>query len=241
MFPVPMKKLLLALTFIFLVTPGYGQEEKIAFSEAISIHLPKYKEHADKAYRTDNIERANFLFDSLINHHLVGTYLDNFQVKNLKKKDVHLTEFNKPVYLITSASWVVNTEGEVPALNKLADQYYDQVDFVMLFWDRRSTAKGVAKKYSKHIKILYVDELQNNSPYVIKMMKHSLGFPTSFLLNKDKKIVDIRRKVSHAYGIDFEKSFNLNFDAFESSISLLLIKDSSRYSQNLQESSNFTP
>lgn len=226
-----MRKLLLViLTFSFVVS-SYAQQDPILFSEALTLHLPKYKEHADKAYRTNNIERANFLFDSLINYGLKGSRLDNFKVKDLKKKPVSLDEFTKPVYLTTYASWIVPTEGEIPALNKLAEKYNDQVDFVMLFWDSHSTTKKLAKKYHKNIKILYVDELQNNSSYVIKMMKHSLGFPTSFLLSKDKNIIDLRRKISHPFGIDFEKSFDLNYNSFSNAISLLLIKDSSQYSQ----------
>lgn len=157
--------------------------------------------------------------------------MDNFKVKNLKQKPVSLDEFTKPVYLTTNASWIVPTEGEIPALNKLAEKYGDQVDFVILFWDNHSTTKDLAKKYHKNVKILYVDESKNNSPYVIKMMKHSLGLPTTFLLNKDKNIIDIRRKVSHAFGIEFEKSFDLNYNSFTSAISLLLINDSSQYSQ----------
>lgn len=224
-------KFLLVILTLFITGFSYAQQEAISFSEALSTSLSKYKEQADKAYRKNNFERANFLFDSLIDHALKGSRLDNFKVKDLKKKNVALDEFSKPVYLTTNASWIVPTEGEIPALNKLAEKYADQVDFVLLFWDNHSTTKKLAQKYHKNIKILYVDEIQNNSPYVIKMMKHSLGFPTSFLLNRDKKIIDIRRKVSHPYGIDFERSYELNFDSFSKAISMLLIKDSGQYSQ----------
>ncbi len=223
------KFFLLILTCSCLLT-SYGQQEQISFSQALSLHLPKYKKHADKAYRTQNVERATFLFDSLVNHCLKGSRMDNFKVKDLRKKSVLLDEFHKPVYLTTYASWIAPTAGEIPALNKLADKYHEQVDFVMLFWDDRETAKQLAQKYSDNISILYVDEMQNTSPHVIKMMKHSLGFPTSFLMDKDKKILDIRRKISHPFGIEFEKSFNLNYDAFSNALSLLLIKDSSQYS-----------
>lgn len=226
-----MKPLLVILT-LFITGFSYSQQEQISFSEALTLNLPKYKEKADKAYRTNNPERANFLFDSLVNYGLKGSRLDNFRVKDLKKKDVVLDEFTKPVYLTTYASWIVPTEGEIPALNKLAEKYSDEVDFVLLFWDNHKTTKDLAGKYHKNIKVLYVDEMQNNSPYVIKMMKHSLGFPTSFLLNKEKRIIDIRRKVSHPYGIDFEKSYDLNFNSLSKAISLLLIKDSSQYSQS---------
>ncbi|MGB7785427.1 MAG: TlpA disulfide reductase family protein [Salinimicrobium sp.] len=224
-----MLRILLIFNLLFIVA-SYGQEEQLSFSEAISIHLPKYKEKADKAYRLKNVERAEFLFDSLVNNCLKGSRLDDFQVRNLKKDPVRLDEFQKPVYLMTNASWVVSNRGEIPALNKLAAKYHEQVDFVVLFWDNRQTVKDLAKQYDSHIKVLYVDELQNNSSYVVRSMKHSLGLPTTFLLDKDKKILDIRRKVSHAYGIDFEKSFNLNFDSFSKAISVLLIEDSSQYS-----------
>lgn len=210
--------------------PSFAQGDQITFSEALTLHLQKYKKHADKAYRTQDLERADFLFDSLVDYGLRGSRLDNFQVKDLKKKPVYLDEFKKPVYLTTYASWIVPTEGEIPALNQLAEKYGEQVDFIMLFWDNHKTTKKLAKNYHKNIKVLYVDEMQNNSPYVVKMMKHSLGLPTSFLLDRNKKILDIRRKVSHPYGIELEKSFELNFDALSSALSLLLIDDSSRYS-----------
>ncbi len=223
------KILLFTLTFSFFLTT-FAQEDQITFSEALGLHLKKYKIHADKAYRTQNMERADFLFDSLVDYGLKGTRLDNFKVKDLRKKPVHLDEFKKPVYLTTYASWIVPTEGEIPALNILAEKYGEQVDFVMLFWDDHRTTKRLAKNYHENIKVLYVDEIQNNSPYVVKMMKHSLGLPTSFLLDKNKKILDIRRKISHPYGIEFEKSFDINYDSLSSALSLLLIDESSRYS-----------
>lgn len=225
-----MRRYLIYIIIFSSLLTSYAQEDQIDFSEALSLHLPKYKERADKAYRIQDIQRAEFLFDSLIDYCLKGSRLDNFKVRNLKKKTVSLDEFEKPVYLTTYASWIAPTAGEIPALNQLAEKYSTQVDFIMLFWDDHETTKEQAKKYNNHIKILYVDELQNNSPHVIKMMKHSLGFPTSFLLDKDKKILDIRRKISHPFGTEFEKSFNLNYDAFSSALSLLLIRDSSRYS-----------
>lgn len=223
------KFLLLILTFFCFLTTS-AQQDQLTFSEALSLHLPKYKKHADKAYRTQNIERAQFLFDSLIDYCLKGSRLDNFKVKDIRKKTVYLDEFTKPLYLSTSASWIAPTAGEIPALNKLAEKYHSEVDFVMLFWDNNETTKELAKKYNKQIKVLYVDEIQNSHPHVIKMMKHSLGFPTSFLLDKDKKILDIRRKVSHPFGVEFEKSFTLNYDSFSNAVSLLLIEDSSQYS-----------
>ncbi|HET8753774.1 MAG TPA: redoxin domain-containing protein [Salinimicrobium sp.] len=226
-----MGKLLLFIFLLNSIVSASAQEENIYFSEAISTHLQKYQEKADKAYQKRNLERADFLFDSLVNNHLKGSYLDNFQVMDLNRKKVFLDEFSRPLFLITYASWLTPSEGEIPALNELAKEFEGQVDFVILLWDKFETAKELAKRYDPAIKILYVDELQNQSSYVVKTMKHSLGFPTSFLLSPEKQILDIRRGVSHAYGIDFKKSFDLNYDSFSEGISLLLIKESTHGSQ----------
>jgi hypothetical protein len=223
-----MLRLLLVINILFVVS-SYGQKEPVSFSHAISTHLPKYKEKADKAYRLNDVPRAEFLFDSLVKNCLKGSQMDNFKVKDLKNEVVSLDDFKKPVYLMTNASWVISTKGEISALNELVAKYHQQVDFVILFWDNRNATKDLAKKYDKRIKIFYVDELKNNSPYVVKTMKHSLGLPTAFLLNSDKEIIDIRRKVSHPYGIEFERSFDLNYDSFSRAISMLLVDDSSQY------------
>lgn len=219
-------RLLLLFLFLLCVSPsGFSQEERIYFSEAIATHLPKYQEKANKAYRVQDVERAQFLFDSLIEHCLKGSYLDNFKMHNLRKKEVLLDDFQKPVFLRTYASWLVPSEGEIPALNKLAEEYQTDLQIVVLFWDTRKAVKRLAKKFNSNITVLYLDELQNKSPGVIKTMKHSLGFPTTFLLDQDNRIVDIRRSISHPFGIDSGASFDLNYDSISNGISALLVKD----------------
>src|SRR5690606_40289986 len=101
-----MRKLLLFFLTQILVVSAFAQQEPVSFSQALSTHLPKYKLKADRAYRTQNIERADFLFDSLVKYGLKGSKMDNFKVKNLKKKEVSLDEFSNPVYLTTYASWI---------------------------------------------------------------------------------------------------------------------------------------
>ena len=227
-----MRKFLFVASLILTSISGSSQEETLYFSQAISNNLEKYEQQANTAYRQNDVERASFLFDSLVNHCLKGSYLDNFRVHNLKKDDVFLNDFQKPVFLRTYASWLVPSEGEVPALNELAKEYKNDIQIVVLFWDKHEVTKELAKKYHRNITVLYVDELQNDSSGVIKTMKHSLGFPTTFLLNRDKKIIDIRRSLSHPYGISPEKSFRMNYDSISEGISLLLLNDSNRLDPN---------
>ncbi|MDT0690232.1 thioredoxin family protein [Salegentibacter sp. F188] len=220
-----MRKLLL----VFLLLTGYisrpqaEKDDKVYFSEALAMHLPKYEKEARNAYRVNDYERGSALFDSLVKNSLRNSYIDNFRFYNLRKKPVQLYEFKKPVYLITYSSWCVQGKGEIPAINKLANKYKDQIDFVVLFWDKFSTVKDIAKKFNKYIKVVYVDERKNSDPFIIKNLKHSLGLPNYFLISGDKRIEDIRRSVFLPYNASEEKSYELNYELIEEGISNHLI------------------
>lgn len=86
--------------------------------------------------------------------------------------------------LMTYSSWRVPTKGEIPALNELATKYKRKVDFVVLFWSQKNKVRKAAKK---NIHIIYVDELKNRDAHIIKMLKHSIGSPTIFVIGSDKK------------------------------------------------------
>lgn len=205
--------LLIFTSFLVFKTSAQQGEEKVFFTEALALHLPKYERKAKDAYFYRDYERGKELFDSLVNFQLGGSYMDNFKFYSLKGKVTSLYEFKKPVYLITYASWCVTSKGEIPALNEMAEKYSAEIDFVVLFWDDQKAAKAAAKAYNKAITVVYVDELQNKNPYVIRMLKHSLGLPTTYLLDGEKKILDIRRGVTHYYGKSFDESLDANYNS----------------------------
>lgn len=217
-----MGKLLLTL-FLVCTFPAISQtnETKIFFSEAIGKNIRKYRTEAKLAYIRKNEERAQFLFDSLINHVVKGSYLDDFKVRKFSGRKINLHHFEKPIYLITYSSWCTTGIGEIPALNDVANSNYNEVDFVMLFWGSKKKIRKFKRQLSSKIKVLYVDEKENKNDFVIKTMKHSLGFPTSFFINKEKKIIDIRRNFLHHYSEDYTQSYNNNFQSFTSGVSLL--------------------
>ncbi|MGM0934094.1 MAG: TlpA family protein disulfide reductase [Bacteroidota bacterium] len=221
-----MKKILLVFLLIFSIKgwPQQKENDKISFSEALALHLPSYKQKAEKAYRLRNFEEAKVLFDSLVNYKLAGSFMDDFGFKNLKGKEVYLSKFKKPVYLLTYASWHVPGKGELPALNKLAEKYSKEIDFVVVFWDEKKTVKDLSKKFNQHISVLYVDETENEGAFVVQQLKHSLGLPTCFLLNEEKQIMKIKRSVFHPYGISEKESFDMNYEAIEEGIADHLLK-----------------
>ena len=71
--------------------------------------------------------------------------------------------------------------------------------------------------------------MQNNDSYVIKQLKHSLGLPTTFLIDGNKKILDIRRGVTHSFEKSFEESFDLNYNAIYDGIANQLLGEKNNY------------
>jgi thiol-disulfide isomerase/thioredoxin len=215
------RKLLYLFLLISFSALTQDLEPRNLFSKVIGENIKSYRAKSQDAYLENDFERAEFLFDSLINNIVNGSYLDNFKVRKLSGRKIELYDFDKPVLLMTYASWCTPGSGEIPALNEIAKKYHKEIDFVILFWDEKSNVKKATKDYNKHITIVYVDEKENTNDHIVETMKHSLGFPTSFFINEDKVIKDVRRGVLHHYNEEFEISFELNYNSFLNGISLL--------------------
>ena len=224
------KKLLL---LFFLITISAESQIEIddstLFSEAIRLNIRKYTRESQRAYAYRDFERAEFLYDSLVNNVVIGSYLDNFTVRKLSRRQIDLYRFKKPIFLITYSSWCVPAEGEIPALNAIAKNYHKDIDLVVLFWDTRVNAKKATKKYSRKVNIIYVDETENTNNYIVERMKHSLGLPTSFLIDKDKRIKAVQRGATQFYNPNNESSAELIYNYFLKSVAILTdLKESDR-------------
>lgn len=208
--------------FIFISISAQSQiEPRTLFSEAIAKNIKSYVQKSQRAYAFHDFDRAEFLFDSLINNVVNGSYMDNFEVRKRGGKKIVLNKFKKPVFLMTYASWCTPGLGEIPALNKIAEKHYKEIDFVVLFWDSKEKVRKSTRQYSRRINILFVDEKENIHSHIVQTLKHSLGFPTSFFMDKNKRIVDVRRGTLHPYNEKYEVSFELNYTSFLNGISLL--------------------
>ena len=215
------RKLLYLFLLISFSALSQNIEPELLFSKVIGKNIKKYTINSQQAYLNNDLERADFLFDSLINHVVNGSYLDNFKVKKISGRKTELKDFEKPIFLMTYASWCTPGSGEIPALNDIAKKYHKEIDFVILFWDSKGKVKKASRDYNKHISIVYVDEKENKNDHLVETLKHSLGFPTSFFIDKNKMIVDVRRGVLHHYDEKYSISFELNYKSFLNGISLL--------------------
>ncbi|WP_281987416.1 TlpA family protein disulfide reductase [Aquimarina aggregata] len=218
-----MKKLLiLGILFSFSSNLFAQPEVKIPFSTAISAHIVKYNQKIDDAYKDKDLERAGFLFDSLVRNHLNGTYMDNFSLNTLKGDPILLRDYEKPMFLITYAAWCVPGIGEIPALNDLADKFHDQLDFVVLFWDTKENLKSKEKEYTQNIQLVYVNEKTNQDSNIINKLKHALGFPMMYFMDQDKKVLDIRKIETHHSSETLTNSYNIHFNSLSKGVSLLI-------------------
>jgi hypothetical protein len=220
----------LLILFLLVYTVAFSQEDtpKQLFSEVIGMNIKKYKKQANYAYRKEYFDHAQFLFDSLVDHVIKDSYMDNFKVRKINGRNIEMYQFKKPVYLITTAFWVATSSGEIPALNTIADTYHDQVDIVVLFWGPKDAIAKLKKHYSRNISLLYVDELENTNDFAIRTMKHSLGFPTTFIMDESKRILDVRRNMNHYYEKDYTTSYNEHYQTFMNGLSLIIKKDKSQ-------------
>ncbi len=176
-----------------LTISTFAQQEKTLFSDAISLHLNKYKENCKDAILNKDFERVEFLFDSLVINHLKGTLIEDHTLKKFSGGHFKIKNLKKPFLLTTTSSWYIKNDEEIEAINNLALEFDGRVDIVVLFWDSKKNVKKIAKKYSKEVIITYVDEASNQDNSIINTYKHALGFPTSFYITTDKKIVSIDR------------------------------------------------
>ena len=119
------RKLLYIILLISFSALSQNIEPRNLFSRVIGENIKSYTTNSKQAYQNNNIERADFLFDSLIHNVVNGSYMDNFKVRKLSGGRTELNDFKKP---ITSVSWIAeNTTGKkVAVANSMFYNMYAQ-------------------------------------------------------------------------------------------------------------------
>ena len=222
---LPMRDFYFTIIILILLSSTVTAQDNTSFLFSNTLHrnLKNYSKKSDIAYRNDNIDRANFLFDSLVRHQLIGTTFDDFNLKRFHKGRQRISAFEKPIFLITYASWCVPNKGEIPALNKLARQYGNDIQFIVLYWDRKSNLKKLSKKFDHHIAICYAHETYNKDAYLVSTLKHSLGFPILYYLDKNRTVIAIKRNTAlHIPRATYSKALDANYKVFKDNLSCLL-------------------
>jgi len=169
------------------------------FSDVVNQNIRLYKVNSQVANEKEDIERANFLYDSLVNNCLKGTHFDNFIVNKSNGDLIYFDYFEKPIYLKTTSTWCEPNASEAAAFNDIADEFSDLIDFVVLYWEPKYKINKVEDKYNRNVTVIYVDETENYSSDIVSSLKHSLGLPTILLLDQERKVIDVKRGANPKY------------------------------------------
>ncbi|MFM9987725.1 TlpA family protein disulfide reductase [Flavobacterium sp.] len=211
------------LSFILNFTANC-QENKNSFNYVVKANIKKYNLESNLAFENKDSEKGQILFDSLVSNHLIGTTFEDYTLKGFDKKKIKLSSFKKPLFILTYASWCIPSKGEIPALNKLAQKYAKDVQFVMLFWDKKHSVKKIARKFSHNITVCYANESYKNDANIVANLKHTLGFPTSYFLDQNLKVVNIKRGGAQPdKKSTYVKAYTMNYNAFREGLGSLLI------------------
>lgn len=206
--------ILLNLVQVDLALHSQQEHNKEYFSEVIGKNIRAYRLASRAARYAKDDQRLQFLFDSLVEHVVQGSYLDNFRVRKFGGRRIDLNYFKKPLYLITYADWCTLSIGEIPALNDIVQKNHEEIDFVVLFWGPRKSIRKIKQKLHPEITVLFINEKENDHSFIIRRMKHSLGLPTTFLLSDQKQILNVSRLLTHHYSLPYEASYNKHFQYF---------------------------
>ncbi len=229
--------ILFILAFLFSVN-CISQEESpsdsIVFFSSISDTLLSIYLNPTKYVRMDDpsthMDHHEALFDVI-----KGTYLDSFEFSTIDNKRYSTSQSNKPIFLHVTASWCRPCKAEIPSLNKIVEQYQDRVEFVTLFWDDRERVERLSKEY--HSKMILIPSLTSKGPseVIIAGFEHILGFPTSYVVLSNRKIVDVQLGASapmnfmspegESITVTKEEAEKANDDILKDLIENLLISD----------------
>jgi len=184
---------------VALVDAPTNEVLQLKFSTALQKNIHAYRRKSVIAYKYKDLSRAHFLYDSLVNHCLKGTLFDNFKIEEVDGGIFDFATLKKPVFLKTTAGWCEPNVSEIDALNDIADEFEDLMDFVVIYWDPKFRVQKIARKYNKNIKLLFVDESDNKSNHILTTLKHALGIPTIITLTQNRKVVNVMKGVSPKY------------------------------------------
>lgn len=235
-----MKVITITLTFLLTNLLSYSQTslKDSLFSEAIHANIETYKLAVNNVYLNYNLNGGDTLFNQFVESNLVNTYLDNFKAKNTNGALVSINKyFKRPVILVTYASWCIRNKQEIAYLNKLAKTYRHKIDFVVIYWDNKNTARKKAKIHNRHINVLYIDERENIFSSEIKNMKHALGLSLIYYINSGNQIIAIKKNHNSVFKIKNAPNtgYAQNNSEFINGLNYLLIHDSNTNSSIVLE------
>ncbi len=215
----------LLFSFTYAQQENKEKEEK-SFPQAVKENIKRYHAISTRAYEIGDIEKGRQLFDTLVNKELIGTRFQDYSLKKFSGGKLKLGAIKKPILIQTYASWCVMNKGEIPALNKLARKYHKDLQIVVVFWDKRQNAKSIASQFGSNIEVCYANENYMRDGEVVATLKYSIGFLTSYYLDENLKVVDIKKgsPPPPPAKTPLKEAIKINYDLYNEGLANLILK-----------------
>ncbi|WP_428742839.1 TlpA family protein disulfide reductase [Tenacibaculum sp.] len=163
--------------------------------------------------------------EDLIDKCIKGSYLLNYNFTTTDSKTVSTDKINKPIVLITNATWSAPCWGDVPALNAMVEKYHGKLEFIMVFWDKADKVQRMAEKLDKRIKLVPARDIDKvEKGYLdVSGFVHKLDYPTAYLIDKDKQFINVKRgAATPTKEVGWDKVNEINTKNFEDFLAPIL-------------------
>ena len=216
-----MKNLLVLVVFL-QCTLSYSQDNPVLFSDALRVNFSKFKSQSNKAFTQGDYERGQFLFDSLVQNQLIGSKFNNYTLKRVSDRKLKMSKIKRPIFMITYAAWCVPSKGEFLALNKLAKEYQNEVEFIVIVWGKKKEVKKYSRKLGTHIEVCYAHKSFKSDNEMVESLKEKVGFPTSYLMDSNLQLIDIKRGAATIpLKTPTKEAVQINYNLYKERLALL--------------------
>jgi len=160
---------------------------------------------------------------------LKNTFIENFKLKKVDGSEFDLSKTNKPIFLQFSSAWSYPYKTEISALNKIAEEYSDRIEFVLFLTEDLEHLKNKLKNYNQNISLILHTKWPNNNKVKIGEInisgfKHKLGYPFNYLISSEKQIIHaaIGKVEVNDQNLRNSQILDLNYQLYEDQIKMLL-------------------
>ncbi len=184
-----MQKLFIPLLFFF----SFQLDAQVDYYSAdVRNCVEEYKMRVDSLIKSGQVEDGLRIFEAGPDC-IIGKTMPNYEFSDLSGHIEKLENISRPIILKMSSSWCQPCLAEIPAINRIADEFEEDIKVIVLLWDEPAKLEELAKKYSDKVTLVHRPGKAKEKNLNFRSFKHYLGFPASYYLDRNKKIVAVKR------------------------------------------------
>lgn len=181
---------------------------------------------AQKKYYNNAINSCSGSSSTELIECIKGTYLLNYDFTTIKGEVISTSEVKKPIVLVAAATWSGPFWGGMKALNQIVEENHEEIQFVMIFWDKEAKVKKMAHKINEHIALIparEIDKVERGNLDINGFVHRIQDYPTAYLINKNKQFIDVvRGAASPSKTMKWEEVTRINLEKLNKFIAPVL-------------------